>query len=101
MRTYIYVYHKCRSMRNDPTPPDRVTVYRLKKNVPELVGIARTLIGYRNTEQAVCDIILDNERGWGKRYNSKHGSENPVADAVRHFRYSEKSEGKDAQLFRV
>ena len=100
MRTYIYVYHKCRADK-DGCPTDRVTVYRLIRNVPELVGMRRMLIGYRSEEQAVCDIILDNEPGWGRRYNSKHGSENPVNDAVRKVRYREAGKGKEAQIFRV
>jgi hypothetical protein len=98
MRTYIYIYHKGRQSENG-NPTDKVTVYRMKKNKPILLGEPRQDIGYRNDEQAVCDIILDNEAGWGKRYQGKHGSENPVNDARRRHIYHE--EGKKIQIFRV
>jgi hypothetical protein len=100
MKTYIYTYKQGRRDVNG-NPHNYVTVYRLKKNVPVRVGKANQLIGYRDIEQAVCDVILDNEKGWGKRYNSKHGSENPVNDAVKNARYKDNPVGKVAQLFRV
>ena len=81
MRTYIYTYLRKNNDRNG-NPRHYVTVYRMKKNKPLLVGEPEHDVGYRDAEQAVCDVIRENEKGWGPMYQSKHGTENPVRDAV-------------------
>jgi hypothetical protein len=93
MNTYIYTHRNTAHHING-----KITVYRIKKNAPYILG-AETEVGYRSIEQAVCDVILDNEKGWGKRYQGKHGAENPVNDARRRQIYHE--EGRKIQLFRV
>lgn len=100
MRTYIY---KRTQKNNDRSgnPRSTITVYRLKKNVPERLGEPNQVIGYRGDEQAACDIILDNEKGWGKRYNGQHGTVNPVQEAITNARYADALThlGKQAQIF--
>jgi hypothetical protein len=98
MRTYIYTRTQKNNDRNG-NPRSTITVYRVIKNVPHRLGEPDQDIGYRGDVQAACDIILDNEKGWGKRYQGKHGTRNPVQDAITRHRCHE--EGKQAQIFSV
>lgn len=55
MKTYIYKITK-RKHDTNGNPRSLVTVYRVKKNVPVLLG-ENVNIDHRSDEQAVCDII--------------------------------------------
>lgn len=107
-QTYTYVYTYVRKNNDvNGNPRHYVTVYRVKNNIPHRLGDPDHDVGYRGEEQAVCDVILDNEAGWGKRYNSKHGSENPVWNAMARGSYEGAKDhmgragGKIVKLHRV
>lgn len=62
MKRYVYFVERNKS---DSTQ-DKLTVFRVKKNQLFQVG-ERTERGYRDIDQAVCDIIQDGERWRGIR----------------------------------
>ena len=87
MRHYGYIYEHGRNDVNG-NPRHWVTVYRIKNNVPCLLG-NRQDVGYRDTEQAVCDIVWDNEKSWQSIPNSHYSSGfncNSVYEAMRRGR---------------
>ena len=85
MRHYGYVYEHGRNDVNG-NPRHWITVFRIKNNIPVLLD--RVDVGYRDTEQAACDVIWDNEKSWQKIPNDK-GNNNSVSQAVIRARYHE------------
>lgn len=87
MKTYIYTILE---KENDPNgnPRSRITVYRVKRNTPELLGEPSQLIGYRDDRQAAEDIILENEAGWSRRVS--HSESGWRWNSVSWARYQEK-----------
>ena len=83
VQRYIYVIQKRRSDIYG-NPRSRITVYRMKNNVPHRLNDPE-VVGYRDDRQAAYDIIDREEghsRGWAWNHKCYEGMEPTTSTTV-------------------
>lgn len=84
MKTYTFTILQKNNSR-DGNPRSRITVFRIKRNTPHLLGEPNQLIGYKDNIQAAGDIILKNEPGWSaKIWNYASGAYHTSVERARY-----------------